>query len=142
MKTFPIWLFSELSDLCYFELSFPQQVSVRENHWFFHRFPLFRSSTGWSLFLAIAVILVLPTCALACKLILRRLLLQPFQVMEILYPGILLPQCQDPCSGNIALCSPSSLTLSFPEHDSPLYFWKCCTSSECLRWQRSMRDAR
>ena len=42
-----------------------------------------------------------------------------------------------PCFVNTALYPPSSFTLiPFPEHDSP---FQCFASSQCFRWQRSMR---
>ena len=69
-----------------FGLSFPQQpcqwvtlVSFEENHWFFNRVPLCRDLGGdfFSLvyaffFLAIAILMVILTCALEYKLMPRR----------------------------------------------------------------------
>ena len=46
-----------------------------------------------------------------------------------------------PCSVNTALYRLSYLTLSLWSTTLPMYVWTCFSSSECVRWQRSMRDA-
>ena len=48
----------------------------------------------------------------------------------------------DPCSVKTACDPESSLTMSPRSTSLPLYFWHWGSSSEFLRWQRSIKDAK
>ena len=113
------------------------QFSFTRNHGLFNCIPTFRSprwvevvsTLQGTLAPAVSAIWELPTCALACVPLPRRwLLLQNREAWRMFPELLLLPpgEADAPCSASTDLCSLSSLTLSFPDHDSSFALREVC----------------